>query len=120
MKKMNYKGRCEKRKVAKCEDIVKTYSNLQSVMVELLEHDKEVISFNCNVPLKGVADDLYSSDFVIKKADGSSAVRECVWRINLQKPSYAKLLDISRNYWIAHGIEDWGIVIEKVKPDEKE
>lgn len=39
MKKMNYKGRCEKRKVAKCEDIVKTYSKLQSVMVELLEHD---------------------------------------------------------------------------------
>ena len=40
-------------------------------------------------------------------------VRECVWRINLQKPSYAKLLDISHNYWLSHGIEDWGIVIEK-------
>ena len=79
---------------------------------------KGFASFECNVRLKGVADDLYSSDFVIKKTDGSTMVRECVWRINLQKPSYAKLLDISRNYWLSHGIEDWGIVIEKEVHDE--
>ena len=98
MKKINYKGRCEKRMVSKCEDICRTYSKIQSAMVDILEKDDDVVSFECNVRLKGVADDLYSSDCVIRKTDGSSIVRECVWRINLQKPSYAKLLDISRNY----------------------
>lgn len=83
MKKINYKGRCEKRKVSKCKDICRTYSKIQSAMV-----------------------------------DGSTRVRECVWRNNLNKPSYAKLLDISRNYWLSHGIEDWGIVIEKEDHDE--
>lgn len=32
MKKINYKGRCEKRKVSKCEDICRTYSGIQSAM----------------------------------------------------------------------------------------
>lgn len=39
MKKMNYKGRCEKRKVSKCDSIVRTYSKLQSSTVDSLEHD---------------------------------------------------------------------------------
>ena len=118
MKKINYKGRCEKRKVSKCRDVCRTYSKIQSAMVDMLEKDNEVVTFECNVRLKGVADDMYSSDFVIKKRAGSTIVRECVWRFNLNKPSYAKLLDISRNYWLAHGIEDWGIVIEKEVTDE--
>ena len=113
MKKINYKGRCEKRKVSKCEEVCRTYSKIQSAFVDVLEKDEEVISFECNVRLRGVADDKYSSDFVIKKADGTTMIRECVWRINLQKPSYAKLLDISRNYWRSKGITNWGLVIEK-------
>ena len=32
MKKTNYKGRCEKRRVAKCKDIARTYSKLPAVM----------------------------------------------------------------------------------------
>ena len=40
-------------------------------------------------------------------------VRECVSRNHLTKPLTAKLLDASRNYWISHGISDWGIVIDK-------
>ena len=118
MRKINYKGRCEKRKVSKCEYICRTYNKIQSAYVDQLENDDDVVSFECNVRLKGVADDLYSTDFVIKKAEGSLMVRECVWRINLQKPSYTKLLDASRNYWLSHGVEDWGIVIEKENPDE--
>ena len=113
MKKVNYKGRCEKRKVSKCEDICRTYSKIQFAMVDVLESDSGVVSFECNVPLMGVAEDLYSTDFVIKKTDGSTIVRECAWRFNLNKPSYAKLLDLSRNYWLSKGVEDWGIVIEK-------
>lgn len=118
MKKVNYKGRCEKRKVSKCKDICQTYSKIQSAMVDVLENDDSVESFACNVRLTGIADDLYSSDFVIKRTDGSTMVRECVWRFNLNKPSYAKLLDLSRNYWLSKGVEDWGIVIEKENADE--
>lgn len=66
MKKINYKGRCEKRKVSKCEDICRTYSKIQSAMVDILENDNDVASFECNVRLIGVAEDLYSTDFVIK------------------------------------------------------
>ena len=52
MKKINYKGRCEKRKVSKCEDICRTYSGIQSAMVDVLEKDDDVVSFECNVRLK--------------------------------------------------------------------
>lgn len=118
MKKINYKGRCEKRKVSKCREICRTYSRIQSAYLDVLEKDEEVVSFECNVCLMGVSDDMYSSDFVIKRSDGTTYVRECVWRNNLNKPSYTKLLDLSRNYWLSHGIEDWGIVIEKEDTDE--
>ena len=118
MKKINCKGRCEKRKASKCEDVCRTYSKIQYAYVDLLEKDENIVSFECNVRLKGVADDLYSTDIVAKKADGATMVRECVWRINLNKPSYTKLLDISRDYWLSQGVEDWGIVIEKEDPDE--
>ena len=118
MKKYNYKGRCVKRTVSKCIEVCRTYSQIQSAFVDVLEKDDDIISFECNVRLKGVADDMYTTDFVAKKNDGSIMIRECVWRINLNRPSYTKLLDISRNYWLAHGVEDWGIVIEKERKDE--
>ena len=58
--------------------------------------------------------------FMPKKKDGTIIVRECVWRKNLSRPTTAKLLDISRNYWLSKNVEDWGIVIEKEDPDESE
>lgn len=118
MKKISYKGRCEKRKVSKCKAVCRTYNQIQSAFLDVLESDDNIVSFECNVCLMGVADDSYSTDFVAQKADGSKMVRECVWRFNLGKPSYAKLLDLSRNYWLSQGVEDWGIVIEKEDTDE--
>ena len=118
MKKMKYKGRCEKRRVSKCKDVCKTYNVIQSAFADVLENDETVLDFECNVCLEGVYDNMYSSDFLVSRIDGSCFVRECVWRNNLNKPSYVKLLDISRNYWLAHGVEDWGIVIEKERTDE--
>ncbi len=47
------------------------------------------------------------------KADGGLMVRECVSRRHLTKPMTTKLLDASRNYWKSHGVNDWGIVVEK-------
>ena len=49
MKKNNYKGRCERRKVSKCKDICRTYSKIQSALVDVLEKDDDVISFDFNV-----------------------------------------------------------------------
>ena len=95
MKKINYKGRCEKRKVSKCVEVCRTYNKIQSALIDLLEKDEDILSFECNVRLKGIADDMYSSDIVAQKTDGSTMVRECVWRFNLSKPSYTKLLDLS-------------------------
>lgn len=120
MKKINYKGRCEKRTLSKCKGVCKTYSKIQSVFVGMLETDGDIVSFECNVRLFGVADDQYSTDVVAKKADGSTMVRECVWRFNLLKPSYSRLLDISRNYWMSHGVTDWGLVIEKKEVSDED
>ena len=100
MKKANYKGKCEKRKLSKCEGICKTYSKLQTVFADILEADDEVVSFECNVDMKGVADNQYSTDFVAVKDDGTKMVRECVWHRNLERPSYSSLT--ARIYWICY------------------
>ena len=69
MKKINYKGRCEKRKVSKCKDICRTYSKIQSALVNALEKDKDVVSFECNVCLEGVSDNMYEVVMVIPTVD---------------------------------------------------
>ena len=38
--------------------------------------------------------------------------RECVQRSHLTNPMTVKLLDISREYWLRHGVTDWGLVID--------
>ncbi|MBR4456019.1 MAG: hypothetical protein IKS32_07320 [Solobacterium sp.] len=49
MKKINYKGRCEKRKVSKCKDICRTYSKIQSALVNALEKDEDVFFYAMSV-----------------------------------------------------------------------
>ena len=62
----------------------------------------------------------YTSDFVCIRKDGEWMVRECVFRKFLTKPMTVRLLDTSREYWLRHGISDWGIVIdEERKSTEK-
>ena len=39
-------------------------------------------------------------------------VRECVFRKHITKPMVVKLLDASKLYWQARGVEDWGIVTD--------
>lgn len=68
-------------------EVCRIYNPIQSAYVDQLEKDDDVVSFECNVRLMGVADDMYSSDIVAIKADESKMVRECVWRFNLNKPS---------------------------------
>lgn len=113
MRKKNYKGRCEKRKLTKCDGICKTYDELQYVYANLINASNDVKSFQVNVYLEGLEEGEYTSDFVITKVDGDLMVRECVERKHLTKPLTTKLLDASRKYWLCHGVCDWGIVVEK-------
>lgn len=107
MLKKNYKGRCEKRALSKCQGICKSYNNLQLCFADMLQADSDIKSFVCNVQLDEID---YTTDFVITKSSGDLMVRECVSRNMISKPMNIKLLDLSREYWLKRGVNDWGIV----------
>jgi hypothetical protein len=65
------------------------------------------------MPLRGLEIGDYTSDFYIQMKDGAFKVRECVNRKHLVKPMTVRLLDSSRDYWLRHGVTNWGIVIDK-------
>lgn len=113
MQKKNYKGRCQKVKLSKCEDVVRTYSAIQAEYALWLEKEEKIKEFQCNVLLDGLEIGEYSSDFVCVKTDGDLMVRECVQRKHLMKPMTVKLLDASRTYWRRNGVSDWGLVIDE-------
>ncbi len=114
MRKKNYKGRCEKRTVAKCEGICKTFDKLQSRMVDILSEDRSVKNVRCNVLMDGTD---YTSDIVCVMEDESIVIYECCYRNLLNRPTNAKLLQQSREYWLKHGIqeEDWRLVVDAEK-----
>ena len=107
------KVRCVKRSLDKLEGVCKAYDAVQNAYADVLAANPEIIEIRCNVWLEGLGEaDEYTSDFVCTKEDGSLMVRECVFRDKLTRPRTAKLLDLSRKYWISHGVKDWGIVID--------
>ena len=110
MRKKNYKGRCEKRFLSKCKEVCRTYDDIQSAYAELLQKSDSITEIRCNVLLNSLEAGEYTSDFVCVKTDGDMMVRECVNRKYLTKPMTVKLLDASRNYWLRHGVTDWGLV----------
>lgn len=115
MQKKNYKGRCEKRTISKCHGVCRTYNEIQSAYADVLQSDEEIKEIRCNVLLDGLQEGEYTSDFVCSKTDGDMMVRECVYRKHLLKPMTVKLLDASRDYWLRHGVLDWGLVIDEEK-----
>lgn len=42
MRKKNFKGRCEKRKIDKCSEVCRTYDVIQYAYADLLEASDEV------------------------------------------------------------------------------
>lgn len=110
MRKKNYKGRCEKRSISKCQEVCRTYDDIQFAYADILQASEDIEEIHCNVPLDGLD---YTSDFVCVKSDGDIMVRECVYRRLLTKPLTVKLLDESRLYWLHYGVTDWGIVINE-------
>lgn len=53
----------------------------------------------------------WSSDFYIRHADGTAAVRELVSATDLTKRAEIEKLELSRRYWAALGVNDWKVVI---------
>ena len=113
MRKKNYKGRCEKRSLSKCQEICRTYDAIQSAYADSLQENDDISSFRCNVLLENLSVGEYTSDFLCTKINGELLVRECVNRNYLTKPLTIKLLDESRLYWLRHGVTDWGVVINE-------
>ena len=112
MRKKNYKGRCEKASLLKCQGVCKTYDPIQMAYAKALQDDDGVSQFWCNVLLD--TED-YTTDFLCIKEDGEQMVRECVQRSHLTKPMTVKLLDVSREYWLSRGVSDWGLVVDAEK-----
>lgn len=113
MRKKGYKGRCEKKDLSKCQEVCRTYDAIQSNYADILQNDNDIQEIRCNVLLDGLSEGAYTSDFVCVKSDGDLMVRECVFRKFLTKPMTVKLLDASRDYWLNHGVSDWGMVIDE-------
>ena len=86
MRKKNFKGRCEKRVIPKCNDVCRTYDPIQSAYADMLAADDAIQEIRCNVPLDGLEVGEYTTDFLCVKADGDLMVRECVFRKHLTKP----------------------------------
>ena len=120
MRKQIQKGRCTKLMLDKCKTVCCLYDKVQIAAAKMLNREPSVCQFECNVPLGDAAvNDVnlpaepYTSDFLIFYDDGHKAVREAVYHAHLSRPSVAERLDISRHYWARHGIEDWGLIIDK-------
>ncbi len=118
MRRKNIKDRCEKNHLSKCPEVCKTYDAIQTAYAKELENREDISEFRCNVPFEakeGDELDRYTSDIVCTKDDGEIMVRECVWRKNITRPKQARLLDLSKDYWLEHGVTDWGIVVDEEK-----
>ena len=102
MRKKSFKGRCEKRMLSKCSSICRTYDPIQTSYAEILENDPDIVEIQCNVILEDLEDGVYMSDFLCTKTNNEK-----------MEPLTVKLLDISRDYWLEQGIEDWGLVINE-------
>jgi hypothetical protein len=111
MRRKTYKGRCEKRNLEKFTSICKTYDPIQSAYANILVKNKDIAEVRCNVALDDDCSE-YMTDFVCTKTNGDLMVRECISTKLLEKPLSMKLLDMSRTYWLRHGVSDWGIVVD--------
>ncbi len=113
MRKKNFKGRCDKHTISKCDEVCRTFDPIQYAYADVLQASEDIKEIRCNVPLDGLPDGEYTSDFVCTKTNGDLLVRECVERRFLTKPLTVKLLDASRLYWLRRGVTDWGLVVNE-------
>lgn len=114
MRNSKNKERCTKSTFCKHPGVCRTYNALQFTYAQQLEGDSRILEFRCNTPLTDLplTDGTYTTDFLCTTSTGDMMVRECVFRKKLSLPRTAAHLDASREYWLRHGITDWGLVIE--------
>lgn len=112
MRKKNFKGRCIKEAVGKAKEVCRTYDSIQHSYLSVLQNNPKIKIIKCNVAFDDPELGEYTSDYLCTKVDNDLMVRECVYRRLLSKPKTAKLLDASRNYWLKHGVNDWGLVVD--------
>jgi hypothetical protein len=105
-----------KRRLSKCQTVFYAYNDIQYAYGIRLDSNQDVVDIKCNVKLVGCPEgEYYTTDFYCTKINGEIMVRECVDKEKLLKPLTAKMLDISRNYWLSKGVVDWGIVLNESK-----
>lgn len=119
MRPLKIKDRCTKMKIKKCEEVIRTYDKIQTAYAKILDEDENIKAIRCNVPIEGIEEGEFTTDFLCTKTDGDQMVRECVFRKKLALPRTAKLLDTSRCYWAKRGVIDWGIIIEEEENEEE-
>ena len=121
MRSKNFKGsKCVKMKLQKSEEVVRTFDNIQTAYAQILDKNESIQKIQCNVPLEGIEEGEFTTDFVCTKLDGDLLIRECAFRKKLSLPRTCKLLDLSREYWLKRGVTDWGIVIEEEEKENAE
>ena len=117
MRNKSTAARLIKRKSEKCiSGIVRSYSKLQDKFAQMLDEDESVLEYRVNVDIGKIPhfDYLYTTDFVVKKKDGSLHAYEVIQRKHLSKPLTAELLDFSRNFWSKRSVS-WGIITDAKK-----
>ena len=70
MRKKGYKGRCEKRVLNKCQDVCRTYDDIQRAYADILQEREEIAEFRCNIPLDGLEEGEFTTDFLVTRTDG--------------------------------------------------
>ena len=53
MRKRNFKGRCEKRQIAKCAEVCRTYDDIQRVYAERLSEREDIAEIPARIPPSG-------------------------------------------------------------------
>lgn len=66
-----------KKRLSKCEEVFRSYSDIQLQYANLLESDDSILEFKCNVVLDDFElDGTYTTDFLITKTSGEILIRE--------------------------------------------
>lgn len=114
MRNERTRSRTIRKRIGKCRGIFRAFNEIQLRYAEKLDQREDIKTIECNVRLVGLSiGEGYTSDLVCAKEDGSLMVRETVQRKHLLRPSTARLLDASREYWLSKGVKDWGIVLDE-------
>ncbi len=106
----------------KSEKWLPVFDDLSERYAIKLESDCAVAGFDTNIPLDNWpsvidmanisvgASCLFCSDFLIRYANGKSAIREVATRSRLGRSDFLEYLEISRRFWQAKGYADWGVI----------